>query len=245
LLTSTAHVVVAQEPTFMDAATHPGRGQFYSRLLVSHSECEDAGTEAHLSTAVLKLSYGVRSTLALVLDTELAALAAAGDDETGISQATCQLKYQLLRRDLGPLNTWRTSIFGGFTVPGNVEAYKPEHTYPRCSLASTAILDRHGLNAEVEWQEYGDEPDRFAVNASHLYRVLPSEYTVATRGAWYTMFESLNEFTEDGQSRSDLALGVLYEARRWAWEVSVRFPLAQDWPRESEYTVTMGFRLLP
>lgn len=200
---------VAQEPTFMDAATHPGRGQLYSRLLVSHSEYEDAGTEAVLSTAVLKLSYGIRPTLALVLDTELATRAADGDDHTGINQTTLQLKYQLFRKDLGPLNTWRTSILGGVTIPGDVDAYQPEDPYPRCSLASTAILGRHGLNAEVEWQEYGDRPDRFAVHCSHLYRLSPSQYTVGTKGAWYNMLESLNDFTEDGQSRSDLALGVL------------------------------------
>lgn len=245
LLAAAATVAIAQEPTFMDAATHPGRGQFYARLLVFRSEYEEAGTDADVKAGVLKLSYGIRPTLALSLDTELASLSTDAADDSGISQTTIRLKYQLFRKDLGPLNTWRTSIFGGVTVPGDVDAYSPEDTYPRCSLASTAILGRHGLNAEAGWEEYGDEPDRFAVNASHLYRLSPSEYAAATRGAWYTMAESLNDFTEQGQSRSDVALGVLYEARRWAWEVSARIPVAQDCPRESKYTLTMGVRLLP
>lgn len=59
------------------------------------------------------------------------------------------------------------------------------------------------------------------------------------------MVESLNQFTDDGATRFDMAAGILYEARRWAWELSIRLPLAQDWPRENDYTVTMGLRFLP
>ncbi len=245
LLAVATTATVAQEPTFMDAATHPGAGQFYSRLLVSHSEYEEAGADVDLSVAILKLSYGIWPTLAIVFEGAFANLSAGDTEDTGISQTTLQLKYRLFKMDLGPLNTWRTSFFGGVTVPGDMDAYGPEEIYPRCSLASTAILGRHGLNAEVEWEASGDEPDRIAINASHLYRLWPSEYTATTRGAWYTMVESLNVFTDEGASLSDVALGVLYEARRWAWEISVRLPVAQDWPQESGYTVTLGLRFLP
>ena len=180
-----------------------------------------------------------------MLEGELASLSTDGNDETGLGATTLQIKCRLFKRDLGPLNTWRTSLFAGVTIPGDVDPYSPEDNYPRCSLASTAILGRHGLNAEMEWEGYGDAPDRMAINASHLYRLSPSEYTVATRGAWYTMVESLNGFTDEGDSRCDVALGVLYEARRWAWEISGRLPIEQDWQREANYTVTTGIRFLP
>lgn len=237
---------MAQEPTFMDAATHPGTGQFYSRLLISHAAYEDGQGDADLSTATLKLSYGIRPTLAVVLEGNVENLAAEEiDDDAGLGTTTLRAKYRLFKKDLGPLNTWRTSLFAGFSIPGDVDPEAPDDPYPRCSVASTAILGRHGLNAGLGWEEYGDKPDRIPVNASHLFRLSPSEYTVTTKGAWYTMVESLNTFTDDGDSRFDLALGVLYEARRWAWEISVRLPLAQDWPREADYTVTMGLRFLP
>ena len=48
-----------------------------------------------------------------------------------------------------------------------------------------------------------------------------------------------------GDSRVDVAIGVLYEARRWAWEISGRLPIEQDWQRETDCTVTTGVRFLP
>jgi hypothetical protein len=229
----------------MDAATHPGAGQLYSRLLISRSEYEEDGADAELSTATLKLSYGIRPTLAFVFEGDFAHLSTDENDETGVGLTTFQLKYRLFKQDLSPLNTWRTSILGGIAVPGNLDDSSPDTAYPQASLVSTAILGRHGLNAEVKWEEYGHEADRIAVNGSHLYRLSPAEFTATTRGAWYTMLESLNDFTDDGDSRFDVAPGILYEARRWAWELSLRLPVEQDWPQDNDYSVTMGLRFLP
>jgi hypothetical protein len=236
----------SQEPTYMDAATHPGAGQLYWRLLASRSEYEEAaGENADLSIATLKLSYGIRPTIALVLAGELAHLSSDGHDESGLRQATLQLKYRVFKRDLGPLNTWRTSLLGGITIPGDLERSSPEESYPRVSIVTTAILGRHGLNAEAGWEEHGGEADRIAINASHLFRLSPAEYRIDTRGAWYTMLESLNQFDDHGDSRSDLAAGILYEARNWALEASLRLPVAQNSQRDDAYTITVGVRLLP
>jgi hypothetical protein len=245
LLAAAAIDAAAQEPTYMDAGTHPGAGQFYSRLLVSRSEYEDAGTEIEELAADLKLVYGIRPTLALLADVEFADLSANDDDETGLLSSTLRLKYRLFKHDLGPLNTWMASVFAGVTVPGDLDATANLDTYPSCALVTTTILDRHGLNGALEWEEYGSEPDRFTVNASYLYRIAPAEYTADTRGAWYTMLESLNQFTDAGDSRSDAAVGILYEARRWACEASLRLPIGQDWPREEDHRVTVGLRYLP
>lgn len=245
LLGAVATCVIAQEPTYMDAATHPGAGQFYSRLLLSASEYQDGETETEELSAMAKLVYGLRPTLALLADVELASLSAPDNHETGMLWSTFQVKYRLFKKDLGPLNTWMASAFAGLTVPGDMNATTNVDSYPRCALVSTAILGRHGANAELEWEEYGSEPDRFTVNASHLYRLAPAEYASDTRGAWYTMVESLNQFTGEGDSRFDVAAGILYEARRWACEVSFRVPLEQDWPQEEDYRLTVGVRYLP
>lgn len=246
LLAAVATRVIAQEPTYMDAATHPGAGQLYSRLLVSQSEYEVAEAKTEELAAVVKLVYGLRPTLALLAEVELADLSAQDNDETGMLWSTFQAKYRLFKKDLGPLNTWMASAFAGLTVPGDMDATTDIDTYPRCALVSTAILNRHGVNAELEWEEYGSEPDRFTINASHLYRLTPAEYATDTRGAWYTMVESLNQYTDDGDSRFDVAAGILYEARRWACEASLRLPLEQDdWPEQQDYRFTLGFRYLP
>jgi hypothetical protein len=245
LLVVAAAGAAGQEPAFMNAATHPGAGQVYSRLLVSHTEYGETGADADLSGVVLKLSYGIRATLAVVIETEFARLSADRGNKDGVRDTALLLKYRLFKKDLGPLSTWRTSCFAGVTIPGNLDAPAPDNTYPRCALATTAILGRHGLNAEVKWEGFGEEADRIAGNGSYLYRLRPAEYTVTTRGAWYSMLESLNDFTDDGDARFDVALGVLYEARRWAWELSARLPLAQQWPQETDYTVITGLRFLP
>ena len=245
LLAAVAIDTAAQEPTYMDAATHPGAGQFYTRLLVLQSEYEEDGAEIEDSGAVLKLVYGIRPTLAVLAEGEVASLSANDDDETGLQSSTFQLKYRLFKRDLGPLNTWMSSVLAGVTVPGDMDATANMDTYPRCAMVSTAILGRHGVNGELEWEGRGTEPDRFTLNASHLYRLAPAEYAANTRGAWYTVVESLNQFTDDGDSRFDIAIGILYEARRWACEASLRLPLEQDWSREEDYTVTLGVRYLP
>ncbi len=245
LLAGITTPAAAQEPTYMDAATHPGAGQFYSRLLVSKSEYTAAEMKTKACAATLTLVYGIRPTLAVLAKGAFASLSANGGDETGLLWSTFQVKHRLFKHDLGPLNTWMASAFAGVTVPGNMDETAHRDAYPRCALVSTAILDRHGVNAALEWETCGGEPNRLTFNASHLYRLAPGEYAADTRGAWYTMIESLNAFTDDGDWRFDLAVGILYEARRWACEASLRLPLAQDWPVEDDYKITIGMRFLP
>lgn len=236
--------VWGQEPTFMDAATHPGRNQFYSRLLLAIGEDKVGGQTVREGLAVLKLAYGVRADLALLADVEFRDIDSGLLDERGFSQAVLRVKYRFLKRDLGPLDTWRASVFGGVGLPGGNRDIARKHPFPTLGVATTAILGRHGLNGQFAWAGYGGEPDEFSVNASHLYRLSPARYTAETRGAWYTMVESLNDMDSHGNSRHDVAVGLLYEARRWAWETSLRLPVARNAPRETKYQAVMGWRLL-
>ena len=116
-----AGAAVAQEPTYMDAATHPGAGQVYTRLLVSQSEYDDAGTETAELASIVKVVYGIRPTLAVLAEGEFSSLSAYDRDETGLLWSTFQIKYRLFKEDLGPLNTWMASAFAGVTVPGNMD----------------------------------------------------------------------------------------------------------------------------
>jgi len=234
----------AQEPVFMDAATHPGRGQFYSRVQLGFGEYRESGRTVEEGLAVLKLAYGIRPDLALLADVEFRDLDSGLVDERGFSQAVLRVKYRFWKRDLGPLDTWRASLFGGVGLPGGNRAIARKHPFPTLGVATTAILGRHGLNGQLAWAGYGGEADEFSVNASHLYRLSPARYTAETRGAWYTMVESLNDMDSHGNSRHDVAVGLLYEARRWAWETSLRLPVARNAPREIKYQAVMGWRLL-
>lgn len=240
-----AAVAVGQEPTHMDAATHPARGQSYWRVLFSNSEFEVGETAQREFTAIARVAYGLYATFAALVEAELGRLSAGDHGRTEWSGATLQLKYRLFKKDFSPLNTWMASVFAGVTAPGDTGEKAHPDVYPQGALASTAILGRHGANLELNWEGHGGEPDRFAVNASHLYRLRPVRYTADSRGAWYSVVESLNQFTDNGDSRSRVAIGILYEARRWAWELSVVLPVEQRWPEEERYRVTTGLRFLP
>ncbi|AKJ64216.1 hypothetical protein [Kiritimatiella glycovorans] len=244
LVTAAAGTAGAQEPTFMEAATHPGADQLYARSIFSAGSYERDGEEVDDLAARLKLAYGLRGTLALLVDADWAHADREGEDETGLRFTTLRLKQRVLQRDFGPLNTWRASLLGGASFPGDHDTGRTGDTFPRFGVVSTTILDRHGFNAHAEWLGYRDEPDAVLLNGSYLYRLVPAEYSAATRGAWYTMTESLNAWTDGGDTRSDAALGLLYEATRWAWEVSLRLPVERGGSYETKYRLATGVRWL-
>lgn len=242
----TAAPALAQEPIFMDAATHPGQGRLYLRTQLFYTDYEDGQDWEDRLRMRLKLAYGIRGDLAFLLGVDSERLRfSEGITESGIAKATLRLKYRFFKRDLGPLDTWRASVFFGADIPTGHGVLSPEHVHPRIGLATTAILGRHGLNGQLAWiGRPGGMPDDFEVNASYLYRIAPARYSADTQGAWYLVAESLNCLRDDGRSRSDLALGLLYEARTWAAEAALRVPLAQNWPEERRYQAALGFRLL-
>ena len=236
----------AQEPAFMEAATHPGSGRLYSRILFLFEEGAGRGVDVDTQTARLKLAYGITPDLAALLDAGYRRIERADLDgtETGLGDWSLRLKALLLRRDFGPVNTWRTSIQAGADVPGTNDRLSSRHASPRLGVVSTLIVGRHGLNAQLDGTARVNEPDLAEANASYLYRLAPRQYTAATSAAWYAMFESLNTFREGGDYRADAAAGILYEARGWAWEAAVRIPAAQQGPYDLDHEIATGFRYL-
>lgn len=221
-------VVWAQEPAFMEAGTHPGAAQLYQRVLVTYSpEAEDRTKEGQV---VLKTAYGIRAWTAILPDVSLN----ADGDWTG----SLRLKQRILQRDTGPIDTWRASFQGGAEW---VESRSPG---ARAGLVSTTIRGRHGVNFQFDWRGGAERMERFALHASHLYRIRPQRYSPATRGAWYTMAETLNYFDNKGSHTPELALGLLYEARRWAAELSWKTGDPTRAPQREEQTLAVGFRYL-
>ncbi|MBT8042565.1 MAG: hypothetical protein KJN98_05300 [Pontiella sp.] len=218
----------AQESTFTGAATHPGQGQLYSRALFMADDNDEY--EAHV-----RLAYGIISRMALVLDGHHEWLS----DESDYSSLTARLKYRVLQRDFGPINTWRASIVGGVEFP------EYDDPAPHLGAVTTAIINRHGLNGQIDWAGYASDPDEFMVNASHLYRLSPAKYRIDTKGAWYTQLEWLNTIYDNGDYEMYLAPGLLYEARSWAAETGIRLPVAEEGnTADADITVAAGLRYL-
>lgn len=195
----------------MEAATHPAKGNHYSRLLVVDDEVH------------VKHAYGVTS--------RVAALAHLRTEEDEFYGADLRLKLRLFKLDTGPVDTWMSSVVTGIS-------WREEgKTSGRIGWVTTLIRSRHGLNAQIDWNSAEEESERGEGNASYLYRIYPGQYTLETKGAWYVMTESLNTVSSEGDIVSDLAGGILYEAQRWAIEVSYR----QD---DDEDHVGFGMRIL-
>lgn len=237
--------VRAQEPTFMEAATHPGKNQFYARILLGQWQESIAGEQRQTYRDLLfKASYGLHARLALLLDVEGLTVAGNEPRTSGIAQASLRLKYRYLQYDLGPVNTVRASLTAGIVIPGREELHDEDQAYPRFGTAVTAILGRHGLNGQLDREERPNQASRTACNISHLYRIAPALYTQHTKGAWYTMLESLNRFDDCGDYQIDTGIGILYEAQRWAAEVAIRLPVdAHGYDRHALLRVGLRYLL--
>lgn len=217
----------AQEPTFMEAGTHPGRQQWYGRATWRSATLQDGESDDLLDT---KVAFGFSARLALLADVKL--------DRDGPTAAGLRLRQRIWQRDTGPIDTWRASLQAGG------EWFDGRSPGGRIGVVSTTIRGRHGFNAQVEWRGGARPEDRFEANVSHLYRLYPQRYSPTTAGAWYTMLEALNRFDRDGNRQTDAAVGLLYEARRWAAEVSVYLEEPEDGLRQDQSRLAVGGRYL-
>ncbi len=217
----------AQEPFFMEAATHPGAEALYSRLLWTSPPLSGGEGGGLLES---KNAYGFTARRALLFD--------LGLDTDGVSDGSVRLKQRIWQRDTGPIDTWRASVQGGMSWRDGADPGA------RLGLVSTSIRGRHGWNLQVDWADAALAQRRFSVNASHLYRIHPVRYAAETSGAWYTMLESLNSVSSDGDVAADAAIGLLYEGRRWAGEISIRLLEPGEGLSTSDTLLGLGARML-
>ncbi|GEM_PF-3502814 len=217
----------AQEPTFMEAGTHPGSRQWYGRATWRSATITDGTSDDELE---VKAAYGFTARLALLPQVTF--------DRDGATEAGLRLRQRIWQRDTGPIDTWRASLQGGG------EWFDGRSPGGRAGLVSTTIRGRHGINAQVEWRGGAPAARRFEANLSHLYRLYPQRYRPTTAGAWYTMVEALNYFDRDGNRQSDAAVGLLYEARRWAAEASFYLQEPEEGLRSNQSRLAIGGRYL-
>jgi len=86
----------AQEPTFMDAATHPGAGRVYTRLLLSGAERKTSAAVFDEQSIQWKLAYGIHTRLAALAEGEFLRRRLANNPsyDEGWAQTTLRLKYR-------------------------------------------------------------------------------------------------------------------------------------------------------
>ena len=98
-----------------------------------------------------------------------------------------------------------------------------------------------------EWDYGGEGPDdALAFNSAYVYRIDPPAYTADSQGAWYVTAEINGLYETSGDVELRWSPGLMYEGRRFGFEVMAQFPLWNDLSERAELDLGlgMGVRLL-
>lgn len=256
----------AQEATNTPAATQPAVGRFSFRQKLQFIDrgtdpsSPSRDTDRWLSTTSVAL--GLRRDLSVRLDVPVeygtdGTGAGDGDREVGLGDPMLTLAYRPIQVDLNPVDSIRFAFLGGVEIPSMDEGFSSESWDPFVGGVFTAIIGRHGINQAARYQfntggersstRAGDGPsDALFFDTSYLFRLSPVAYSADTTAATYLTFELNGLYERNGDVELLFGPGILYEARSFALEATIGFPIIQDVDEraETDLRVTVGARLL-
>lgn len=237
----------AQESTNVPAATLPGPGLVMYKSMLRFESFDGAPGGGEGDTDRLRfmhhVTYGIRPELGAfaevsVVDRDIDA--PSGDDsDTGLTDSRLGLLYRFYRHDFGPIETVRVSAEASVRLPTGTDEFSNDTVNPALGLRATSILGRHGLSAAARYElttggsdhplDPGDSlADDLMIAGGHLYRLWPASFEEGDTIGLYSQVELLGHLETNGDASLDGALGLLVEAPRWAAEVSVILPIAED-----------------
>lgn len=248
----------AQEATHTPAATSPSVGKWYFRQRAQGFRLDGTGDRDGITTdklvATSNLAYGVTRTLSLSL--EVPAVWEEGEG-VGLSDLTLLAKWRPLQWDLGPVDSVRVAFFGGAELPSGDGDFSSHSVDPLAGAVVTAILGRHGFNQSLAYKlNLGTDPaptrpgdgeaDALRFDTAYLYRLAPAAYSLESTAATYLTLEANGLYETNGDVEVLAGPGLLYEARGWAAEVQVAWPVWQEVRHRDEvgWTITVGIRVL-
>lgn len=265
LLLALSSSALAQEATNTPAATQPAQGRFYLRqkfqVVSLRRDPSPAAREIDKITSTTSLTYGLDRDKSLTLDLPIthATTTSAGADtrDLGLDDFSITFKYRPWQHDLGSVDSLRLAFFAGLEFPSGDSGFSSRSLDPFVGGVFTAILGRHGINQALSYKfndggerfstRPGDGPDdAFRYDTAYLFRLDPPEYSPETTAATYLTLELNGLYETGGDNEVLLGPGILYEARGYALEATVGFPVitdVRDRP-EREVVVTFGFRVL-
>jgi hypothetical protein len=264
LCSALAGPVAAQEATSTPAATQPSVGKWYLRQLVElidkgvfpadDGSVDGDGSQGDMLVVDTVLARGLLRNLSASLAVPVI-WPRKGD--TGVGDLALAVKWRPYQRDLGPVDSVRFAIYGGVEIPSGDSAASSRSWDPFAGGVLTAILGRHGFNQSLAFKRnngtdavplrVGDGPaDALRYDTAYLFRIDPPAYTADTRAATYLTLELGGLYETSGDNEILLGPGLLYEARTYALEATVRWPVVQDLRRRAntDLVVTLGYRLL-
>jgi hypothetical protein len=253
----------AQEAMYTAAATMPSPGAVIVREQFHWYRYDDNPSDGSTRTdryeVLSSFAFGLVRDLSLNIDVPVEVKdrrfpdPLTSQNDTTITEVDVTFKYRFLRQDPGDIDTLRAAVLFGASV-------NTEDDYvvnPHAGVVVTKVFGRHGFNAELHFMlntggdpgdNYGGEGphDALATNLAYLYRIDPPAYTSTTTGAWYVTFELNHMYETNADSELRLSPGLMYEGRRFGFEVMAQFPGYQDLDErpDLQFGVGVGVRLL-
>ncbi|MBL8963458.1 MAG: hypothetical protein KF787_09440 [Phycisphaeraceae bacterium] len=260
----------AQEAMYTEAATMPSPGTFVLREQVHYIKygshpvrgtrsTEDIKWEQSLSVGLWR-GVALRITSPAVWRNDEFPAASGRDDQgdKGLEDFQAQFKWRVYQDDSGGIDTLRVALLGGATVAsGDDHDFSSGSVNPEIGAVLTRVWDRHGFNQDLIYRfntggdregNFGGDgvDDALCFNSAYLYRIAPSAYTAETTGSWYVTAEVNGLYETNGDTELRFSPGLMYEGRRWGFEVMAQLPLWHDLDERAELdlAIGIGFRLL-
>lgn len=255
---------LAQEAMYTAAATMPSPGvtvfreQFHYFRYGSNPNTGSEHTDQYEFRS--SIAYGLDRAWALSLEVPLevrdVVTGRDNDWDKGVEDLDLTLKYRIYKDDSGGIDTLRIALMAGINfASGDDSDFSSQSVNPHMGIVLTKVWGRHGFNQEFHYtfntggdasDNYGGEgpDDAFRYNSAYLYRIAPEAYTSTTRGAWYVTAELNGLYETGGDHDLRFSPGLMYEGRRFAFELMAQLPLYQDVDERPElkFGVGMGVR---
>lgn len=250
----------AQEANLSEAATQPAKGRITFREQVRFTRYELDDRDIDRLVLNTRLTLGLTGQLSAVADIPAVRERDRSDESenrAGLGDISLGLKWRFWQHDTGAIETRRLALTGGLRLPTGSDGLTSDGFDPFLGIVYTTVHGRHGLNAAARYlltSDGSDDPvgpgsgdaDLLTLETSYLFRLSPSAYTADTEGSLYAVLESFVDYETNSDTEWRLAPGLLFEARRWAAEVSVVLPAVSDVEHrgETKFGFAAGIRVL-
>lgn len=254
----------AQEAMYTQAATMPSPGVAVARQQFhywAHGTDPVSGSPSFSRLELTNsLQFGLARNWSVMVDvpveTRMAKRLVDGRTTTTTSVPDVDLtfKWRVLQSDPSGIDTQRLALLGGTRLRTD-EQFGVD---PHFGAVYTVVSGRHGFNAEVHYtwntiarpQEFnigGDgNADAAAVNLAYVFRIFPDRFTSDSTGAWYVTLELNNLYETNNDWEMRLSPGLMYEGRRWGFEIMAQIPIAGRVRNRAEldWGIGVGWRLI-
>jgi hypothetical protein len=259
--TAGCSAALAQEAMYTQAATMPAPGNAiireqihffqYGQNPVTGEKQEDAYVLENILSVGLARALAVSITVPVVVK-ETTSPAGDGEWDYGVEDVDIMFKYRVYMDNTGGVDTTRFALLGGAGVTsGDNRDFASQSVNPTFGAVFTKVMGRHGVNQDLIYtfntggtagkNDGGEGPDdALAFNSAYVYRIDPPAYTSESQGAWYVTAEINGLYETNGDIELRWAPGLMYEGRRFGFEVMAQFPLWNELDERAELDLGLG-----